>query len=59
MKKKHENLSIGILLCKDKDHEVVEYALSRSLSPTVVSEYKIQFSGKNLHQQTLHELFWE
>ena len=39
MKKPNENPSIGVLLCKDKDSEVVEYALSRSLSPTMVSEY--------------------
>ena len=34
VKKPHENPSIGILLCRDKDHEVVEYAMSRNLSPT-------------------------
>ncbi len=33
VKKANENPSIGVLLCKDKDREVVEYALSRSLSP--------------------------
>ncbi len=57
VKKKHENPSIGILLCKDKDVEVVEYALSRSLSPTMVSEYKTQLPDKQLLQQKLHELF--
>ena len=31
VKKKNENPSIGILLCKDKDEEVVEYALSSCL----------------------------
>ena len=36
IKKPHENASIGVLLCRDKDDEVVEYALSRSISPTVV-----------------------
>ncbi|WP_317617912.1 PDDEXK nuclease domain-containing protein [Pedobacter cryoconitis] len=41
VKKQNENPSIGILLCKDKDNEVVEYALSRSLSPIMVAEYKI------------------
>jgi hypothetical protein len=49
--------SIGVLLCKDKDSEVVEYALSRSLSPTVVAEYKTQLPDKKLLQQKLHELF--
>lgn len=41
VKKTNENSSIVILLCKDKDNEVVEYALSRSLSLTMVSEYKM------------------
>ncbi len=57
VKKPNENLSIGILLCKDKDSEVVEYALSRSLSSTMVSEYKTQLPDKKLLQQKLHELF--
>lgn len=56
-KKTNENPSIGILLCKDKDSEVVEYALSRSLSPTMVSAYKTQLPDKRLLQQKLHELF--
>ena len=57
VKKSNENPSIGILLCKDKDSEVVEYALSRSLSPTMVAEYKTQLPDKKLLQQKLHELF--
>jgi predicted nuclease of restriction endonuclease-like (RecB) superfamily len=57
VKKSNENPSIGVLLCKDKDNEVVEYALSRSLSPTMVSEYKTQLPDKKLLQQKLHELF--
>ena len=57
VKKENENPSIGVLLCKDKDSEVVEYALSRSLSPTMVSEYRTQMPDKKLLQQKLHELF--
>lgn len=57
VKKPNENPSIGVLLCKDKDSEVVKYALSRSLSPTMVSEYKTQLPDKKLLQQKLHELF--
>jgi predicted nuclease of restriction endonuclease-like (RecB) superfamily len=57
VKKSNENPSIGVLLCKDKDSEVVEYALSRSLSPTMVSEYKTQLPDKKILQQKLHELF--
>jgi predicted nuclease of restriction endonuclease-like (RecB) superfamily len=57
VKKQNENPSIGILLCKDKDSEVVEYALSRTLSPTMVSEYKTQLPDKKLLQKKLQELF--
>lgn len=57
VKKPNENPSIGVLLCKDKDNEVVEYALSRSLSPTMVSEYKTQLPDKKLLQQKLHDMF--
>lgn len=57
VKKEHENPSIGVLLCKDKDAEVVEYALSRSLSPTMVAEYTMQLPDKALLQQKLHAIF--
>ncbi len=57
VKKFNENPSIGVLLCKDKDIEVIEYALSRSLSPTMISEYKTQLPDKKILQQKLHELF--
>lgn len=57
IKKANENPSIGILLCKDKDSEVVEYALSRSLSPTMISDYKTQLPDKKILQKKLHELF--
>ena len=57
VKKQNENPSIGILLCKDKDSEVVEYALSRSLSPTMVSEYKTKLPDKKLLQDKLHDIF--
>ena len=57
IKKANENPSIGILLCKDKDSEVVEYALSRSLSPTMISDYKTKLPDKKILRQKLHELF--
>ncbi len=57
VKKANENPSIGILLCKDKDNEVVEYALSRYLSPTMVSQYETQLPDKKLLQRKLQELF--
>jgi predicted nuclease of restriction endonuclease-like (RecB) superfamily len=57
VKKNNENPSIGILLCKDKDNEVVEYAMSRNMSPTMVAEYKTQLPDKKLLQARLHEIF--
>ena len=59
VKKEHENPSIGILLCKDKDNQVVEYSLSRSLSPTMVAKYRTQLPEKELLQQKLHDIFEE
>ena len=56
VKKAKENPSIGVLLCKDKDDEVVEYALSRSLSPTMVAEYQLCLPDKALLQQKMREL---
>jgi predicted nuclease of restriction endonuclease-like (RecB) superfamily len=57
VKKPNENQSIGVLLCKDKDNEVVEYAMSRYISSTMVSEYQTQLSDKKLLQQKLRELY--
>jgi predicted nuclease of restriction endonuclease-like (RecB) superfamily len=57
VKKKHEHPSIGILLCRDKDNDVVEYALSRSLSPTMVAAYKTQLPDKGLLQRKFRELW--
>ncbi len=57
LKKAHENPSIGILLCRDKDDEVVEYALSRSISPTVVAEYEIKLIPKELLRRKLNEFY--
>ena len=51
----NENPSVGVILCASKDDEVVEFALSRSLSPTMVSEYKLKLIDKNLLQKKLKE----
>ncbi len=55
VRKGHENPSIGLLLCASKDDEVVEYAMGRSLSPTMISEYETQLPDKKLLQAKLHE----
>lgn len=57
IKKPHERPAIGILLCASKDSEVVEYALSRSLSPTLIAEYQTLLPEKKLLQSKLHEFY--
>lgn len=57
VKKSHERPSIGILLCATKDNEVVEYALARTASPTLVAEYQTALPSKEVLQRKLHELY--
>jgi len=57
VRKKHENHSIGVLLCRDKDDEVVEYALSRSLSPSVVAEYETKLIPKDVLRKKLNDFY--
>ena len=56
VRKPHENPSIGILLCKGKDDTVVEYALSRSLSPTLVADYQTKLPNKAILQAKWEEI---
>ncbi len=55
IKKENENPSVGVILCASKDDEVVEFALSRSLSPTMVSDYTLKLIDKKLLQRKLKE----
>lgn len=55
VKRSNENPSIGILLCQTADHSVVEYAMSRSMSPTMVAEYHRQLIPKEVMQKSLDE----
>ncbi len=55
VKRDNENPSIGVLLCKGKDETVVEYALSRSLSPAVIADYETKLPDKKLLQTKLNE----
>lgn len=57
VKKPHEQPSIGVLLCATKNHEVVEYALSRSMSPALVAEYQTHMPDKKLLEAKLHEFY--
>ena len=56
VKKENENPSVGLLLCATKNDEVVEYAMSRTMSPMLVSEYKLQLPDKKVLQKKLQEL---
>jgi predicted nuclease of restriction endonuclease-like (RecB) superfamily len=55
VRRSNENPSIGILLCQEADHSVVEYAMSRSLSPTMIAEYERQLIPKDVLQRSLEE----
>jgi len=57
VKKPHEQPSLGVLLCATKDQEVVEYALSRALSPALVAEYETRLPDKKLLRAKLHEFY--
>ncbi len=57
VRRHHENPSIGLLLCATKDSEVVEYALSRSLSPAMIAEYETRLPDKRLLQTKLQETY--
>ena len=56
VKQPHENPSIGILICKTKDEEVVKYALNRSMSPAMIAKYETNLIPKEVLQKKLHEL---
>ena len=54
-KRSNENPSIGILMCRDANPEVVRYALNRSISPTMVSKYEEQLKVGSVLQRSLEE----
>ncbi|MEZ0484974.1 PDDEXK nuclease domain-containing protein [Fibrella aquatica] len=57
VRKPHENPSIGVLLCASSDQAVVEYALSRTLSPTLVADYTRLMPDKHLLEAKLTEFY--
>lgn len=56
VKRPHEKASIGVLLCKGKDNEVVEYAMARNMSPSVIADYETKLIGKKILAKKLHQL---
>lgn len=56
VRKPDENPSVGMLLCASKNDEVVEYAMSRTLSPMMVAQYQLQLPNKDILRKKLQEL---
>ncbi len=56
VRKPNENPSVGLILCTGKDDAVVEYAMSRSMSPTMVADYTLHLPDREILQNKLREL---
>ena len=56
VRKEYENPSVGVILCSSKDKEVVEYSLSKNMSQTLISEYKLKLIDKKLLEAKLSEM---
>ena len=52
----NENPSVGVILCSDKNETIVNYSLSRSISPTLVSKYKLELIDKKLLERKVEEI---
>lgn len=55
-RQENENPNVGVILCASKDEQVVEYAMSRSMSPTMVSQYTLKLIDKKLLEKKLKEI---
>ncbi len=58
-KKPHENPSVGLILCKSADSDVVEYALSRNMTSTMIAEYRTKLIDKEILRQKLDQIYAE
>lgn len=56
VKRPFENNSVGVVLCKGKDTEVVEYAMARNTSPAMITDYETKLIPKNVLANKLHQL---
>ena len=55
-KKENENPSVGIILCANKSQTIVEYSMSRTLSPIAIAEYTTKLIDKKLLENKVIEL---
>jgi len=56
VKKPNENPSVGLILCASKDDMIVEYAMSKSLTPSLVAAYELMLPKKEILQNKLKEI---
>ena len=56
VKKQNENPSVGLILCTSKDDAVVEYTMSKTLTPSLVAQYKLALPDKKLLESKLKEI---
>ena len=54
--KKQENPSVGIILCSFKDKNVIEYSISKNMSQSLISEYKLKLIDKKILETKLKEV---
>lgn len=52
----NENPSVRVILCSDKNETIVNYSLSRSISSTLVSKYKLELIDKKLLERKIEEI---
>jgi predicted nuclease of restriction endonuclease-like (RecB) superfamily len=56
VRKKNENPSVGIILCSSKDKDVVEYSMSKNMSQTMISEYKLKLIDQKVLKDRLKKV---
>lgn len=56
VKRVNEKPNIGVLLCKGKDTEVVEYALARNVSPAIIADYETKLIDKKILSEKINQL---
>ncbi len=56
VEKEQENPSVEVILCSSKDEDVVEYSISKNMSQTMISEYKLKLIDKKLLETKLKEM---
>ena len=56
VRKPGENMSVGLILCTDKNDTVVEYTLSKSMTPSMIADYELALPDKKLLRQSFERI---